>query len=210
MSFTDQQVLQQIQYTVIEPPDLGATWPSGLWTKDEVIRYLNQRQNRLLKDTHLEVGIADIPGVIGTSEYNMPFDWIATIRMVWTPTGGSAVELCNSDTWEADHGIPTWSNTNGTPKIFVDYLGATLRINIAPSPDVNGTFQIYFVPIAVDLDGTGELFTIPDEFVPYVKYGALADMLEKVGRGQDPRAEYCEKRYQMGIEIANMLLNGWK
>jgi len=76
MAFTDQQIEQQIQYTVIEPPDLGATWPSGLWTAAEVVDYLNQRQHRFLKDTHLQIGLANIPVTQGTSLYDLPDDWI--------------------------------------------------------------------------------------------------------------------------------------
>jgi hypothetical protein len=78
-----------------------------------------------------------------------------------------------------------------------------------PNPDSNGTLQVHYVPYSALLDGNGEIFTLPDEFVSTVKYGALGDMLTKVARAQDPRSDYCQQRYRMGIEIAKMLVGGF-
>lgn len=210
MAFTDQSVMSQIQDTVIEPANGGATWPSGLWTQDEVVQYLNQRQNMFLKDTHFQFGIADIAATSGVGTYDLPNDWINTIRVLWIATDGSTKELPRSDLWEADNGIPTWSYVNGTPLIFYDG-GKPITIQLAPTPDADGTLQIHYVPYSALLDGTGELMTLPDEFVPPIKYGALSDMFSKVGRGQDMvRAKYCESRFMLGMEVGRLLVEGFK
>ena len=66
-----------------------------------------------------------------------------------------------------------------------------------------------YVALSQILDGTGQQFDIPDDWVPYLKYGVYADMLGKQGRGQDLlRAKYCDQRYQEGIALAQALLNG--
>ena len=39
----DTEIMEQLQYHTLEPPDLGNTWDSLMWTKDEVISYLNNR-----------------------------------------------------------------------------------------------------------------------------------------------------------------------
>jgi hypothetical protein len=211
MSFTDQQILQQLQYVAIEPPDLGATWPSGLWTRDEVIDYLNQRQNRFLKDTHFQIGMANIPVTQGVNSYDLPDDWIATVRVLWQPASGGSYELTRSDAWEADYGMPTWSYVEGPLKTYMDVDSPALMVKLAPLPPEDGNLLYHYVPMSVTLDGNEEIFTLPDEYVPTIKYGALADMLNKVGRATDKsRAEYCEQRYQLGLDIANMLLHGWK
>lgn len=57
---------------------------------------------------------------------------------------------------------------------------------------------------------TGVAFDLPDEFVPGIKWGTMADMLNKVGRAQDTsRAAFCESRYQQAVEAAKLILNGW-
>jgi len=207
--FTDQFIMTQIQNTMIEPDDGGQTWPSQLWTTAEVVSYLNQRQNRFLKNTHFQFGIANITTAIGTETYDLPDDWINTIRVLWLNADGTNKEITRSDLWEADNGIPTWSYVNGTPLIFSDG-GKPITLRLAPIPDAISTLIVHYVPIAALLTGNGELMTIPDEFVVPLKYGAMADMLTKVSRVQDVRAQYCEQRYMLGVEVAKLLLKGFK
>lgn len=207
--FTDQSVMTQIQYAVIESPDGGQTWASGLWSEDEVVSYLNQRQNQFLKDTSLQFGIATINATAGVSIYDLPNDWINTVRVLWIDEEGVSVELGRSDTWEADYGMPGWNETDGIPKIFYDG-GAPTTLEIMPAPTTDGTLQIHYTPYAALLTGDGELFTVPAEFVTGIKYGALEDMLSKVGRANDPpRAQYCRSRFQLGIEVARLLVGGF-
>lgn len=210
MSVTDQQVMNEIQLTMIEPPDNGATWPSGLWTQDEVIGYMNQRQNRFLKDTLVQIGIANITTQIGVGTYDLPDDWINTVRVLMIRSDNTTKELARSDTWEADHGIPTWSYVVDEPKLYYDG-GTPLTVRLMPIPEAVYTLQIHYTPLGAVLDGTGELLTLPDEMIPTIKYGALADMFSKVGRANDAnRAKYCEDRFMLGVEITRMLLGGFK
>lgn len=206
MAFTESQVYNQIQYHVLEPPDSGATWPSALWTLEEITRYMNQRQDRLLRLTHLQVGLADITVTAGDNLYDLHDDLIRVIRVLWYPASGGSYELTDGDSWEADHGIPDWTTNDNPPKLY--YVEPTLNIRIVPLPNEGGTLQVFYVPIGAQFDGTGEVFTVPDEFVPTVKYGVMADMLSKVGRAMDPRAEYCRQRFALGVQVANMLLAG--
>ncbi len=73
---TDQEMLTAVQYCLMEPPDNGATYPSGLWTTDEVLAAFNERQNRLLKMSRFQVGSANITATIGVHRYALPEDWL--------------------------------------------------------------------------------------------------------------------------------------
>ena len=84
-----------------------------------------------------------------------------------------------------------------------------ISLELIPTPDDDGKIQIHYVPLAGEFNGEGQPLTVPNEFMPPIKYGALADMLSKVGRANDPRAKYCEQRYQLGVETAQLLLNGF-
>ena len=208
MAVTDRQLLESIQYTVIEPADLGATWPSGLWTLAEILAYANQRQYRFMKDTGLIVTSASITANTGAGNlFDLPTTWISTYRAAWKQSGAYRT-LHRSDTWEADNGIPTWEVTTGTPKLYLDSDTPTLKIQVAPAPDTNGTIEILYVALTTALTQTPAVnLTIPDEFAPYMKYGILADMLSKIGRGQDlERAAYCEERWAEGIALAQLLV----
>jgi hypothetical protein len=76
-----------------------------------------------------------------------------------------------------------------------------------PAPTVAGELTILCVALAGILDGLGEIWTVPYEFVPAIKYGIMADMLNKVGRALwSTKARYCELRYQEGVMAATLLM----
>jgi hypothetical protein len=79
-----------------------------------------------------------------------------------------------------------------------------------PATNSSGILWVLYVALSQTLDGTCVLFTVPDEFVPAIKWGAIADMLGKAGRANDPaRAQIAEGLYQEGIEAAKIILSGW-
>lgn len=226
MAVRDQELLTEIQYAVIEPPNGGASWPSGLWTRDEVLGYLNQRQDRLLRESLLLVGVAtipvgqldepseevDLPDVIsdGAGVVELPADWLATFSVVWRGNDGTVRELVRSDTFEADHADQAWSGEDGTPLFYIDRQTANRFIRIAPFPsETAGVIELWYIPLGAPLNGA-EILTVPDELAPSLKYGTLADMLKKDGRAKDDtRSQYCEERFQMGIEAAALILDGF-
>jgi hypothetical protein len=226
MAVRDQAVLSEIQYAVIEPPDGGASWPSGLWTRDEVLGALNQRQDRLLRESLLLVGVAtiqvsqfdgaaevDLPDAVvnGEGVIQLPADWLATFAVVWRGTDGTVRDLLRTDTFEADHYDQAWAGESGTPLFYLDHDLGNRFMRIAPYPlvDSAGTIELWYIPLGAPMNGA-EILTVPDELAPTLKYGVLADLLGKDGRARDPiRAEYCEQRFQMGIEAATLILDGF-
>lgn len=213
MATTDSALAQTIQYMLVEPPDGGQNWPSGLWTRDEVFNLLNQRQNHFLHETMLLIGIANIsPIVAGTTRIPLPSDWLKTASMVWRGVDGTVKELLRTDSFEADHAIPTWELTGTTaPLLYMDEETPSGFAQIGPPPLVNGLVELLYVPLGTTLTGNGEILVVPDELAPVVKYGALMDMLRKDGRGQDAgRAQYCQQRYDLGVEAAKIIIDqGW-
>jgi hypothetical protein len=210
---TDQDTLNEIQYQLLETPNSGVSWGSGCWTAAEVIQYCNQRQHRFLKETGILYSQLPIQVGAGVSEVDLPDVWIATLRASWRNfTTGQITEVPRSSWWEADHSIPAWpSQTAARPQLYMDTEGSqNLKGHLAPPPTAAGELSLICVALAGLLDGTGEIWTVPYDFVPYVKYGVMADMLNKVGRAHDPqRAGYCEARYNEGVEAAKLMLNGW-
>lgn len=208
MAVTDQQLLNDIQYVVIEPPNNGATWPSTLWTLSEVLGYANERQNRLMKETGLVTSLASITANASTgNRFTLPADWVSTVRAAWKDASHWQ-GMQRTDTWQADYGLTTWETVAGTPKMYMDAETPTLQIQVAPAPSINGTIEIVYVALTTTLDQSGINLTVPDEFAPYIKWGILADMLSKVlGRQHDfDRAKYCEERFQEGILLAQVLV----
>lgn len=209
MAITDQDQLLEVQAVLQE----DATFSNGLWTLAEVLGYFNQRQYRFLNDTKILAARADLPWIPGEAEHALPEDWMVTIAASWFDAASREVTpLPPSDSYEMDHLLgPEGSVTTGLPQAFRDAdTTDTLTIAVAPAPAAPGTLGLLYVALSEILDGTGRLFDLPDDFVPYIKYGVYADMLGKTGRGQDLlRARYAEQRFQEGIILTQSLLSGW-
>lgn len=206
---TDQDLLEALQYALMEPPDLGATWPSDLWSRAEVLARMNERQNRFLKGSRLLVGMAQLPILAGVATVALPDDWLITQDVVWTgTTSGTLRPLSRSDQWSADHAHPDWPTTGDTPQVYFDHDQPTLQIRIAPTPTEDGTLLLFYIPQGAEFDGTGELPSVADEFTDAaILYGTLADLLAKDGRGASlDRAGYAESRFQLGLTCAAVIL----
>lgn len=208
MSTTDLSLLAEIQAALLE----DATFSNGLWSLAEVLRYFNQRQYRFLTETKVLTAIATIPWIPAIDSQPLPDDWIATIAALWHdfPSGEYHV-LPATDAWEIDHLNQAFATTGGMPQGYRDGdTLQTLTLTLGPAPAAQGAVELLYVGLSEILDGTGTIFDIPDDWVPYLKYGVYADMLGKEGRGQDLiRARYSDLRYQEGIVLAQSLLAGW-
>ena len=211
MSVTDQDQLSEIQLRVLEPDNQGASFPSNLWTPAEVLDYFNQRQNRFNKDTLMLLAQASVPAVANQVRYTdgMPEDWIATLRATYVNAAGVTTPLEIGDAWEIDNGLPPGRPTD-RPLVLDETTPPLRSFDLAPAaPDALSRIDLLYASTLEVLDGTGMIFGVPDDFVPYVTYGVLADMFGKVGRGQNlPLAAYFESRYQEGVALAGVMLAG--
>jgi hypothetical protein len=207
---TDQDFFSVIQRKLLEPANGGASFFSGHWTGDELLRIAQDRQDALLRETQLQIGIARIDEVADQGTYDLPDDWIATVAVVRVPPAGRAYLVDLSDSFDSDMGQRTWGLTSGRPTICRDGEGQTRTLQLMPAPAVPGYLLVYYVPHSARLTGQGEVLTVPNEMgLPVLQYGVLGDLLAKVGRGADrPRAQYCQQRWQLGVEVAQILLKG--
>lgn len=203
---TDQELMDELQRAVIEPPDSGATWPSGLWTVAEILGYCNQRQDRLLKETKVATSWLDTPIVAQQAQQDLPAGWLAT-RDAFVVIAGEATPLDPVTRREADLMDVDWPQAPGLPQWYISEELATRQIVLVPPPLVQGVLHLYAALVGQTLDRSGIALTIPDELQPYLFYGVLADMFGKQGRAYDqPRASYCEARFEEGIALAQALL----
>jgi hypothetical protein len=214
MAVTDQTILEQIQRVTLEGAgDLGATWPSGMWTLAEVLGYLNQRQNRFLAATGLFWTRAETAVVAGQTAQAAPANWVATVFVAFKK-GGVYRELPKLDTVELDLALPTWPGaSSASPKGYYETDGATLTTYVVPAPTAAVTdLERYYVALGTALTQNPAVnFSVSDEFVPTIKYGALADMFAKIGPAHNPvLAQACEERWGEGLAMgALMAQEGW-
>lgn len=209
---TDQEVLNALQLSMLEPPDKGQTWPSGLWSLQEIVNYLNNRSRQFLSDTGITVAIAYSGIVSNESRFDLPDNLIDIRRVAWAietdPTAYSELPLASG--WEMDHSSASWPGDSApVPDIYMEDHLPTLTIAVSPKPTDAGEMELMFTALGQDLDGSGRFLSIPDDYTPYIAWGARADMLGSEYEVNDPvRAKHCEERFLEGIELARILVAG--
>lgn len=214
MSVLDTALLSEIQRVTLEGPgDGGVIWPSGMWTQDEILGYLNQRQNRFLAATGLFWTVGETALTLNQANQPAPADWVATIFLAYKTGAGLYRELPKLDAFELDLVLPTWPGaSSATPRGYYETDGATLTTFVAPIPTEAGSaLERYYVALGTALTAGGVAFSVSDEFVPTLKYGCLAEMFSKVGPAQNPiLAAAAERRWQEGVELGMLMAQeGW-
>jgi hypothetical protein len=206
----DQDLLTELQYALVEPPDGGASWPSGCWTRDEVLDAMNAACRAILRDTQILITRTELPVLANALSIALPVDWMATGSTVWRALDGTRTPLGPVDSFEADLALPSWETTPGTPIGYVDLDGPTLTGRLVPTPAADGILELLYVAKPPLVTGAGTPLPVPDEFASGIKYYTLGWLLSKVGRLLDPtRAAYCDKRYQVTQVAAGLILSGW-
>jgi hypothetical protein len=206
----DQALLTELQYALLEPPDGGASWPSEVWTRDDILDALDASLRMLLRDTLLVVTRVEIPVLANALTVALPADWIATGMLVWRATDTSRTPLGPTSSVEGDLALPGWETVPGLPVGYADLGGATLTLQLVPTPLAAGTVELLYIARPAFVTGEGGTLPVPDEFASGVKYATLSQLLSQVGRLQDPeRAKYCDRRYQITTIAAQILMGGW-
>ena len=210
---TDKELTNAAQYRLLENAGAtaGAAWFTSMFTTTQFLNALNQRQQMFLKDTGAIVTRATQGATPQQQRYPLPPDWIATVRLTFQPVDDSKYSLVRTDAYQLDQGMSDWNYTYDAPFCFQESTLPTLQVEIAKPPNDAGDLGLLYVALPTTLDGSGIALSIPDEFAPYVLYGALADLLGQDGEGKDlKRANYCQQRYAMGVELAKAMLQGAK
>src|ERR1700728_1288315 len=121
-------------------------------------------------------------------------------------TGPTKV-LTQSDTWELDKGLGNWEQDQDIPIAWWETTLDQQQIGVAKVPARNGTIGLLYIGLAQLVDGSGLTFAVPADWVPYILYGVLAELLSSDGQAFDPvRYAYCAQRYEEGIELAKLVL----
>lgn len=213
MPVNDKQLYNGIQYTLLEIPNNGLSYGSGLYTPSEVAGRTNYRLDLFQKLTGIKAksNITDTAtsGVRNQVATNLT-DIVDIIEVSYNDGNGWNT-LPRGSAAEADSYTSNQSLTATVPSFYTIDLAPLLSICLYPAPSGAGTIRMTYTPridtLPIVADGTN--VPLPDDFVPYIKFGVLADLFNKAGETFDPqRAQLCESLYQLGVQVAQSAVNG--
>lgn len=214
MAVTDQNLYNEIQYHLLETPNNGASYGSGLYTAAEVVGRTNYRLNIFNKLTGIRCSYLQTQTVTANAKAQdistAAPDLIDLLEVAYTPSGGTSTILPTGSSYGGDVYLTTQTPT-ASPSFYTIDTSKVLNINLFPAPSNVGSLAITYIPKIGTLPATpdGTTITLPDDFTPFIKYGVLADLFGKTGETYDPtRATICESLFQLGVEIAGSWLSG--
>ena len=191
---TSTQLLQAAKYLCIEPsPDDATDFTDGFSLTD-FNNSFTQRRNQFLLETGITISQPTAQVVsAGEGRVIVADDSVIDIRRAaWTDLDGNVTQLLRQDEFASFAFSPSWPQTAGTPQSYSIYPDPLLTLQLTPPPVDNGTLTLQTI-------SSGSL---PDDFMPYILWGVLADMLGSPGPLQDSlRAEYCEQRFKEGVIV---------
>lgn len=209
---TDQYAVNDIIYRTLENgnADANQTFATSMFDLSQVLNALNRIQQEFLLETGAIITRTTITGNVGNPKYALPVDSIRPYRLTWTDSSDSKTRaLSQEDTLELDAGEDNWPANRDIPYAWWETTLPQQMVGLALIPSNNGTIGLLYVALAATLDGSGINFAVPDDFVPYLIWGTMAALLNGDGPAFDPvRAQYCEQRFQEGIELAKLILGG--
>jgi hypothetical protein len=191
-------------------PLFAATFPSGqtthpLWTQQEMINYTADIQLDFLLKTRPIYEVVTQAIDAGVRFYTQPSN---TIRIERIAVNGN--ELYNTAQETIDLLNASGTTLANVPRYwFQDEQPGNYMYGYKEVPQVNNTAELWYSEASSSTLVLTSTLLVPDYLSQYIKYGVLARAFQKDGEYRDPqRAEYFEKRYDLGVQLTIRLLEG--
>jgi hypothetical protein len=188
----------------------GATFPVGqteafpgavnnpFFTQTEVLQYISDVQNDYLTACPLILNITTQNFIANQRVGNIPSDGV---QIECISVGGVALQ--EQGQTSLDWLTPFWPTAGAAePKTWFEDRVNFMTYGVQPVPGNAFTAQLLYAQRDSQLLALNEGFLLPDPFLHYIRYGALMQCFGKDGEMRDSaKAQYCEQRYQLGIQI---------
>ncbi len=214
-TITNREIVNDLERHLIEP--VTSDWVTGWggseqFTMFDLEQAIGRRRDRFVAETG-QIANASKLTAANLDAGRIPID--ATIidvrRAAWITLDGEGAEDRYQNLWREDEeGLnawnPGWSQTASEPSSFSLVLTPQASLQLAPVPVDTGNLHL----ITANSTGASPTTTettidLANDFTPYLKWGALGDLLSKDGQARDiGRARYCEGRYKEGVELAKL------
>lgn len=218
----DTDLITDTEYALMEAINVTAWAGTAQFVLTDVVKALEHRRDRFLYETGMVVRrfVQSDPTPAADGRFPVDASIMNIRRLAYIPASGVPYPLYRDDEWALQSYLRTWPALGTVPltrqpmvySVGVTPQGPPISIQIAPPLSAGGTLDFIVISRAgvggqttPCLDPTVGIFMgIPDDWCWVIKFGALAELLNKQGVTYDPqRAGYCESRWQHGIQMAS-------
>ena len=157
-------------------------------------------------------------GSVAWSTFSAGVATVSQSSLSFSPGGSSfylpvLVDLYETTQSDLDAENGNWEVDAGSPaQWFRDNIDSS-KFGVYPLPNSGGTLELWYSKRGLLGNAANfflaETLLIPDVMSHYIKYGVLSRCWSKDGESHDPlRAEYCKKRYELGIVLVQRFMEG--
>lgn len=203
---TDEDVYKLIEHHLLEPAS-GAVWTGSLqFNAQDMIQAVQRRRDEILSSTSCTLTrqvVAATPGRTFLQDRTIDIRRIAWLP-VDDPSGYTNAPLYPDDVFaQQAYERDFTTQAPGTPSTYRQSTEPPLSFDVDIPPAVPGSYEVLSVDAGPDLDPSeAQTLDIPDDFTWLIKWGALADLLNRESNAKDAlRAQYCNLRYAQGVAI---------
>ena len=213
LTVTDRELINDINYALMEPQI--SAWAGGwvgteMFSLEDLAETIESSRDECLKLTASIAEGFDL-GVTG-SRVDLPSDHIRILRADINEAGSSGpLPLFVDDQVQIYTTFKSSANPQpGRPKAYAVSYSPQLTVDLWPLPSTVATLNIQGIKSGGVLDPTVSptVLKVPDDASVILKYRTLADLFGEDGLARAPQmAQYCEMRYQEGLEAMGRYLS---
>jgi hypothetical protein len=197
-TLTDRDIYLRITYALLEPPSNIAAVTTGQFVQDEIVNAVQRKRDEFLFLTGCRASIQELNVTANIAGINLPQTVIQVRRGYWLPNDVLiANPLFRLDEFSIAAYQPFGPNTPNQPIGYSVGVEPPLKAEIMPPPKQDGVaeFIVSESQAVLSAQAATTIF-IPNDFVPGLMWGAIADLLNFNLEAQDPtRAGIAQQRF---------------
>ena len=203
LTFTTTALINEMEYMLLEPASVPPSWTgSAQFQLSDLTGAIQRRRDETLNNTGCQISRSLVAATAGRTY--LPDNLIDLRRVAYIPAApGTPITLASTDIRAKYAYNPLWTVSTQTIGTYMQSTQPPLSFDVDYPPAPGGQYEVLTVNAGSAVTGVPvELLGIPDDWAWVVKYGALADLLNRESNSKDAqRAAYCNVRYQMGLKL---------
>jgi hypothetical protein len=208
-TMTDFTLLQQIEYHLLEPVSTAypLVWSgSGQFGAADIIQAIQLRRDELIGASSCSITPVYVNAPF-TNRVPLPQSVIDVRRVLWMPISGfgfqNSILYENDDFAQESFAVGDTTAPQQPPTTFQQSAQPPMSFDTDYVPPVPGQYEVLAVTAGNALAmSASQLLYVPDDWAWLIKWGSLATLFGREVNAKDAlRAEYCEKRYQDGVQL---------
>lgn len=202
-SMTFEDVLKWINRDLIE--NISQANPiSKVITIDDIMTLIEGRYNLYQLKTNLVLSQYLLNIQAQNNLYSLADETIDLIRVLYTEDTDPAIieVLRKEDEVSLSYFDQDSLLDESQPEFYTSVYGMNNELKLYPMPANAAVLQLIAVNALTGFIGIGTPINLPNNLVPYLKWGVLTDIYSKDGLLNNPiMAQYCDQRWQEGVII---------